>query len=147
MFYYNDFRDIVLLDPIGKGANKLKIISGYATHTMASWHIKEIADRYDHQIDITLIVGMCKFDGITQAVHEGFKSIVARNGTSSQSNLLCQYVIEGAPVHSKLYLWEREGVPFKAFMGSANYKQSAFSRSRREILQECDLEKPWITLT
>ena len=136
--YHNNFRDLVLLDPIQQGAERLKIVTGYATHTMASWHIKEIASRRQRPIDITLIVGMCKFDGITKAVHEGFNDIVARNGTPLQSNLKCQYVVEGVPVHSKLYLWERGGNPYKAYMGSANYTQSAFSRSRRELLQECD---------
>ena len=131
------FRDIVLLDPIKQGADKLKVITGYATHTMASWHIEEIVSRQYSPIEITLIVGMCKLDGISKAVHEGFNSIIARNGTSIQSDLVCQYVIDGAPVHSKLYLWERQGVPFKAYMGSANYTQSAFSVSRREIVKEC----------
>jgi len=105
---------------------------------MASWHIKEIADQQLEPIGITLVVGMCPFDGISEAVHEGFNSIMRRNNTARQSNLTCQYVVEGAPTHSKLYVWEKDGVPFCAFMGSANYTQSAFSRSRREILQECD---------
>ena len=51
---------------------------------------------------------------------------------------MCQYIVEGAPVHSKLYLWEKDDVPFRAFMGSANYTQSAFGNIRRELLQECD---------
>ena len=138
--YHNDFRDLVLFEPIKQGAEHLKIISGYATHTMASWHIKEIAEpiRKLSPIEITLVIGMCSFDGISKAVHEGFNSIVARNNTPHQSNLKCQYVTEGVPVHSKLYLWERNGKPFRAFMGSANYTQTAFSRYRRELLQECD---------
>ena len=137
--YHNNFRDLVLLDPIQQGAERLKIVTGYATHTMASWHIKEIASRQQKPIEITLIVGMCKFDGISKAVHEGFNDIVARNNTPLQSNLICQYVTDGTPVHSKLYLWEREGEPFKAYMGSANYTQSAFSTlHRRELIKECD---------
>ena len=137
---HNDFRDLVLFDPINQGAEHLKIVTGYATHTMASWHIKEVAEPYRNlmPIKITLIVGMCAYDGISEAVHEGFKDIVSRNGISHQSRLTCQYVVEGVPVHSKLYLWERDGVPFRAFMGSANYTQVAFSRSRREIIQEID---------
>lgn len=132
--------DLVLLDPIKQGAENLKIISGYATNTMASWHIKKIAEAKDslNPINITLIVGMCGFDGISQAVHEGFKSIASRKNEQKQSKFNCQYVIEGAPVHTKLYLWERKGVPFRAFMGSANYTQTAFSRLRRELMRECD---------
>jgi len=136
--YHSNLRDLVLLDPIQQGADRLKIVSGYATHTMASWHIKQIAEQKLAPIDITLVVGMCQFDGISEAVHDGFNSIVSRRDTSGQSRLTCQYVIEGAPTHSKLYVWEKDGAPFSAFMGSANYTQSAFSRSRRELLQECD---------
>jgi hypothetical protein len=141
--HHSDFRDLVLLDPIIQGAERLKIVSGYATPTMASWHIKEIAESEKRlsPIEITLIVGMCEFGEISQAIHEGFKDIVSKNNTPRQSKFNCQYVIEGAPVHSKLYLWERNGKPFQAFMGSANYTQAAFSRSRRELLHECDPEK------
>jgi len=135
--YDNTFRSIVLLDPIREGAERLKIISGYATHTMASWHITEITSQGFSPIDITLIVGMCPFDGVSKSVHEGFNGIIKRNGTPNQSNLICQYVIEGMLVHSKLYLWERNGNPFRAFMGSANYTQTAFSSLRRELIQEC----------
>lgn len=138
MLYDNNFRDRILIEPIRNGADKLKIISGYATHTMASWHITEIFSQAQRPIDITLVVGMCSFDGISTSVHEGFKNIVARNNTPNQSNLTCQYVVGGAPVHSKLYLWEKQGEPFCAFMGSANYTQTAFSSARRELMTECD---------
>jgi len=47
--YYNNFRDAVLIDPIRQGAESLKIVSGYATHTMASWHIKEISESWIFQ--------------------------------------------------------------------------------------------------
>jgi hypothetical protein len=138
MLYNNDFRNHILIEPIRCGADKLKIISGYATHTMASWHITEIASKFQRPIDISLVVGMCVFDGISIDVHEGFNNIIARNNTQNQSNLTCQYVCEGAPVHSKLYLWEKNERPFLAFMGSANYSQTAFSSARRELLSECN---------
>lgn len=141
--HHRDFRDLVLLDPIQQGADHLKIVSGYASPTMASWHIKAIAESEQNlnPIKITLIVGMCRLDGISRSTHEGFKDIVSKNGTPRQSSFTCQYVVEGTPVHSKLYLWERENIPFQAFMGSANYSQVAFSRSRRELLQECNAEQ------
>ena len=138
MLYHNDFRDTVLLEPLKNGADSLKIVSGYATHTMASWHITEIASRGFMPIGITLIVGMCPFDGLSIDVHDGFQNIVERNGTDNLSELTCQYVIEGAPVHSKLYIWEQAGTPISSFLGSANYTQSAFSAARRELLQRCD---------
>ena len=126
-----------MLNPVSEGAEHLKIISGYATHTMASWHFSEIETLYNQGIKITLIIGMCKFDGISISVHEGFKNLM-REALPNNSQFCCQYIFNAAPVHSKLFLWEKNGEPFSAFMGSANYTQAAFSPLRREIMTECD---------
>lgn len=137
----SDFRSTVLLDPIGQGANRLKIVAGYATHTMASWHMGEICDRYAHlhgPIEITLLVGMCGYDGLSIPVHTGFQRLMSESAGSDQVRFTAQYVYDGAPVHSKLYLWERDDQPILAYMGSANYTQTAFSRHRREILEQCE---------
>lgn len=72
----NDFREKILLCPILHGADHLRIVSGYATQTMASWYIAEIKDRFDTAIDIDLIIGMCVLDGLSRSVHEGFKEIM-----------------------------------------------------------------------
>lgn len=137
MHSYTDFRDKILFDPISRGADHLKIISGYATHTMASWHITEIASRFHSSpVRITLLVGMCGFDGLSISVHEGFKRLMAEP-FPNVPRFTCQYVYEGAPVHSKLYLWEKNDSPFCAYMGSVNYTQPAFSPMRREIAESC----------
>jgi hypothetical protein len=140
MIYQSDFLNPILFDPIEQGADKLKIVSGYASPAMASWHITEMSERKKNPVEISLIVGMCNSDGLSTQTHEGFKTVMGdrRTLTADKSSFSCQYVFEGVPVHSKLYVWEREGEPFIAFMGSANYSQIAFSHARREILQECD---------
>jgi len=146
MIYKNDFQnrdfflDRILFQPLDVGANKLKILSGYASPSMDSWHITEIAEQKKNPIEISLIVGMCNNDGLSTLTHEGFKNVMndRRIITPEKSAFACQYVTEGTPVHSKIYVWERDGAPFKAYMGSANYSQTAFSRVRREIMQECD---------
>ena len=135
--YSTNFKNEILLNPVSEGAEHLKIISGYATHTMASWHFSEIETLYNQGIKITLIIGMCKFDGISISVHEGFKNLM-REALPNNSQFCCQYIFNAAPVHSKLFLWEKNGEPFSAFMGSANYTQAAFSPLRREIMTECD---------
>ena len=96
----------VLIDPIRRGSDKLCIIAGYATHTMASWHIKQIQALNLCPIEINLIVGMCNFDGLVHDVHNGFKELTALASTDDNlSDFTCQYVCEGPPVHSKLYIW------------------------------------------
>ncbi len=137
----SDFCNTVLLDPIAQGADHLKIVSGYATHTMASWHMGEICERFGNlhtPIEITLLVGMCGYDGLSIPVHIGFQRLMNESAGSDQVRFIAQYVYDGAPVHSKLYLWERDEQPILAYMGSANYTQSAFFGRRREILELCD---------
>ena len=138
MLYRTGLRDLVLIKPIRDGADQLKIVSGYATHTMASWHMTEILDQKQDMIEINLIVGMCRFDGLAISVHNGFKELVSGNNRAYQSPFTCQYVTEGPPVHSKIYLWEKDGRPFRAYVGSANYTQAAFSPARSELLHDCD---------
>lgn len=132
----------ILVDPIRHGADKLAIVSGYATGTMASWHIKYLQEEKFDPIDISLIVGMCPDDGISIRAHEDFKELhsVQING---YSRFYCMYVCQGAAVHSKVYIWLKDGKPFRAFTGSINYTQSAFGTGRREYAVECDPEEAY----
>ena len=68
----SDLSNKILWEPLQKSVNRLCIISAYATPNMASWVIKNISGRTSKAIDISLIVGMVAYDGISIAVHEGF---------------------------------------------------------------------------
>lgn len=138
MLYSANLRDTILLNPLSLGADTLKIISGYASDTMASWHIKRVSEQYNLPLKIMLIVGMCRTEGINETVHNGFKELMTANDLPFHSTLSCQYVCEGAPVHSKLYLWEKNGLPIQSFTGSANYTQTAFFGGKREAMEDCD---------
>ena len=130
----HELREKILLEPVSMGADKLRIITGYSAHTMASWHITEIAKRFDRVVNIDLTVGMCARDMLFRPVHEGFKALTQ----DSRYKFTCKYITEGSPVHTKIYLWEKDGVPFRAFTGSANYTQPAFFGRHREAMSECD---------
>jgi len=137
MLYHKSFKETVLLSPIKEGATSLKIISGYASPAMASWHLMTIDDDMKKQVDISLVLGMLQ-DGIGKGTHEEFVQLVNKENKNN-SKFKCSYVSQNStPVHSKLYIWEKDEEPFKAFMGSANYSQIAFSSARREILCDCD---------
>ena len=71
MFDYN-LLEKIFWEPLSVGADKLLIISGYATPNMASWLIKNVEKRTDKKIDISLIVGMVPYDVLSVSVHEGF---------------------------------------------------------------------------
>lgn len=72
---YSELARRVLFEPLRTGADRLCILSGYATPNMASWLIKNLKEFKSGPIDISLIVGMVPFDGLSIAVHEGFKEL------------------------------------------------------------------------
>lgn len=136
--HYNELLvNNILLDPIRMGANKLIILSGYASHNMVSWHIKEINEHKLPPINIALTVGMCPTNGVNLDVHEGLKGLTNLHD-SKYSSFVCQYVFRGSPIHAKIYIWLKNDIPFKAYTGSANYTQNGFSPQQREYIVECD---------
>lgn len=131
---HNGLYKEVLIQPIIEGADKLKIISGYATSAMAFHHLEEIKS-LKKDVDISLIVGMCPSDGLSISNHHGFKNLI---NSEYADTFRCSYVFEMPPVHSKLYIWYEKDSIYKSFIGSANYTQNAFSERQREILSEVD---------
>ncbi len=131
MIYENLYYE-TLIKPYKEGANELHIVSGYATSAMAFHHIEEIKN-IGNDINISLIVGMCPSDGLSFSNHKGFLSIM---NSDNSKYFTCSYIFKLPPVHSKLYIWHKDGKLYKSFIGSANYTQNAFSLKQREILAE-----------
>ena len=118
----------ILINPAIEGADKLYIIAGYATPQMASWHIQRLNDLHISPIKISLIVGMTANNGIEQMLHDGFIDVAKRyKNIEGYSSFQCQYIFNGPPVNSKLYLWEKSGKLMNVFIGSADYSQSCFN--------------------
>lgn len=135
---YSDLARKVLFEPLQTGANKLCILSGYATPNMTSWLIKNLKEFKSGPIDLSLIVGMVPFDGLSISVHEGFKELQKEKLPHEVAHYQCSYVYNSTPVHAKIYVWLRDNEPVMAFTGSANFTQSAFGEKRREYMVECD---------
>jgi hypothetical protein len=131
---HNDLFETVLFRPVKEGANRLFIVSGYATANMAVRHF-EYAKTQDKEIEINLVVGMYVQDGILSSNHISFKDL--QNGKGGV-NFNCKYITSMPPVHSKVYSWYRGNDPIVGFIGSANYTQNAFSSSMREVLHSVD---------
>ena len=131
MIFSNLYND-ALLQPGKEGADHLKIISGYATAAMAFHHLEELKQQ-NIKISISLLVGMCPSDGLSFSNHRGFQSITSSVYSECFS---CSYVYNKPPVHSKLYIWYKADIFYRAFIGSPNYTQNAFSKNQREILSE-----------
>ena len=118
----------VLLEP-AKNANRLVIVSGYASAGMAERHLQELSN-----LQITLTVGMVR-QGINTVQHQAFKKI------SADSPFVCKYWGGNQPIHAKVYAWSKDDSPTVAFAGSANYTNNGFSNRQKEVLTEVDADK------
>ena len=125
--YYENLKNKVLLHPVSEGAEHLKIITGYAAHTMASWHLSEIETMYKKGIKITLIVGMCRFDGISISVHEGFKNLM-KETLPCNSQFCCQYIFRGGSGSLKIiFMGEKRKTIFCVYGFGRLYSSGIFS--------------------
>lgn len=132
----SDLFERVLIDP-AEHADRLYIVSGYATPAMAFHHLNKLRD-LGKRVNVELIMGMCSAEGIGQSHHSGFKSLVENDFNGL---LKCSYLKELPPVHTKMYAWYSGDTPVAGFTGSANYTQSAFGRRQREMMEECSPEE------
>lgn len=117
-----------LIEP-AKNADRLVVVSGYASAGMVERHLQELSD-----LQITLTVGMAR-QGINVIQHQAFKKI------SASSSFVCKYWGGTQPIHAKVYAWSRNNVPTIAFAGSANYTNNGFSGRQKEVLTEVDADK------
>ncbi len=124
----------VLIQPAHNGANKLYVVSGYATSAMAFRHLETLKEN-NHEIEVELIVGMSPVEGLSQTNHKGFQELMQ---STYAGNFSCSYLIKTPPVHSKVYAWFNDEEPVCGFVGSANYTQNAFGNNQREVMTDSD---------
>lgn len=118
--------------------NTLRIVSGYATHAMASRHLLA-ASAQKKSLAVDLIYGMAGTDGVRKSDHLGFISLERKDEFKYNGEFACSYVRKPKAVHSKVYVWCKDDRPVQAFIGSANYSEAGFnSVNRTETLTECD---------
>jgi len=113
-----DLYPIALLNPNkSTNANRLFIVSGYASATFARRHIKELLDQ-SNDIQINLIIGM----PTGKSDHLAFVALHDEFGKHFKG----YYYYNSPPVHSKAYSWFVNDEPSIAYSGSANYSQYGF---------------------
>ncbi|GHV60248.1 NgoFVII family restriction endonuclease [Campylobacterota bacterium] len=124
----------VLLRPAEK-FDTICVVSGFATPAMVAHHLEAVKKDYKKEdIRVNLIIGMTPLCGISEPNHENFKKL-ARD----IPDFKCSYINQTSlPIHTKLYTWLKNGEPRAAFLSSANYTLSAFSKHQDEVATECD---------
>lgn len=131
---HDDLINEILVKPSQEGGDQLYVVSGYASASMAYRHL----DLVSENVKVNLIVGMCPAGGIDKGNHSSFKRLATED---PGNRFACRYLVDSPPVHSKIYTWVKQDVPFKSFVGSANYSQNAFYQNTREALTLGDPQK------
>lgn len=137
----SNLEEKILIQPAFEGANELKIISAYASPSMASWHMEKLRDAGFEHVKISLIVGMCPFDGLSLTAHRGFQKLQAETADVDSPCFKCHYIYQTPPIHSKMFLWLKNGKPYCAFTGSANYTLKGFSQDCGELMLKSDADE------
>lgn len=106
-----------LINPNENGANKLYIVSGYASATFARRHIVELLSK-NSEFEINLIIGMPN----SKNDHLAFVALHNEFGNKFKG----YYYRNTAPVHCKTYSWYKNDTPLIGYTGSANYSQYGF---------------------
>ena len=140
MIIDEDLFEIVLLHPLSKhNADRLTIVSGYASASMLSHHLAELNESGGNPM-IDLTIGMASVDGIASAQHNAYQRFNER----SDQNVRCRYYTKNSSVHAKVYVWSRLKQPVVAFAGSANYTHSGFRRGNRiEVMTEVSADSAY----
>jgi len=113
----DDLYNSNLIQPIRHGANRLFIISGYASATFARRHVVDLL-KINNDFEINLLVGMPS----ARVDHLAFLQLIEEYNGRFKG-----YYFQGKPsVHCKVYSWFLDDKPFIGFAGSANYSQFGF---------------------
>lgn len=138
----DEFKRVVLIEPLQNGLKELHVLSGYASAAMARQHLTggsvagNLEPHFPSDGHLEVIVGMYCKDGITTSDHQEFLKLRADDEFRSRFSVL--YKTMGLPCHSKVYVWATNGKPKLAFLGSANYSLSAARNITEEVLTPVD---------
>ncbi len=128
----------VLVEPVREGAEELYVLSGDASPAMVLRHFEEIR-KINPLVQIELQVGMTGENGLSSEALGGYRNVAKQ---LVGGRFKCKFNV-GRPTNVNLYVWCTEDGPFRAFVGSAGYTQSAFGLNgqgsqRMELCVEVD---------
>ena len=122
MLFYEDLYDVVFTSHERHIADEIIIISGYIGP-------KPIEALKYLPLKATVIYGMYGEQGISDVLYDQLDQI-------SQNDDDLTILYSKMPVHSKIYIWRREGRITYALVGSANFSINGLKTAFREVLGE-----------
>jgi hypothetical protein len=138
----SDLYQSLIIGPRSRGANQLKIVSGYISPAfvkLLSHGAEEnlVAPILGDDIELSITYGMYPRVGVTKADHDYFLN--AMRTTGIEIRYYNPSRLHSPPeCHSKVYLWQKDGKPTEAFCGSVNATGVAFFSNGRESAVACD---------
>lgn len=123
MIYTEDLENIVFNRHSGQDIDEVIILSGY----LGPYPVSQLNTLPFHS---TVIYGMYGSERIKTRLHGALLGIQNNNPT----NLNILY--SGIPVHSKCYVWRKNGGVVDALVGSANFSTNGLTTPYREVLAE-----------
>ncbi len=131
IYYQPDIYEEILRKPYQNGLRKIDVISGFASSSF----IYHVIHEFD-KLNINLIIGMAKQNGISKWDHIEFNRIAT---TTKRLNV--HYYIGKTPIHIKGVIWDEE--IDLAFSGSSNFSWNGY-RDYKELMTKVpkiELEK------
>jgi hypothetical protein len=122
MVFYQDIESIIFNRHEHFDCDQLIVLSGY----LGPNPVEKLRDL---PFETTVIYGMYGSEGIRKNLHE---SLVRLNHDISNIDIKYSTV----PVHSKCYIWLRNGDVIYALIGSANFSVNGLTTPYKEILAE-----------
>ena len=107
-------------------------------HFRRADQIAQPGDAFGRELSVEVVYGMVEKDGIPLAQHRVFVDMASRTHNGRFS---CNYVVDPPPAHVKTYIWFKNDEPVEAYMGSANYTQSALLSQQVEAMNPCNVDK------
>ncbi len=122
MLYYENLDKIIFNRGQLISCDELVILSGYVGPS-------PIHELNNLDIKTTVIYGMYGSDGIRRSLHN---ALMKEQQESNKINILYSTM----PVHSKCYVWKRNGEVQCALIGSANFSNNGLKTPYREVLAD-----------
>lgn len=122
MLFYDNLEEIIFHRHELFESDELIVLSGY----VGPQPVKRLSEL---SFKSSVIYGMYGSDSISEKLHNSLKRV---SNESSQIEIMYSKL----PVHSKCYIWRKNGIIVHALIGSANFSVSGLANPYKEVLAE-----------
>lgn len=126
MIYYENLDDLIFTHHKKLNVDELIVLSGYVGPV-------PVMKLSDLPFNSQVVYGMYQSDGIKTGLHHILREVTVNSDTT-------KVFYADMPVHSKCYIWRKNGMIESALIGSANFTTAGLSTPYKEILSDVQVE-------